>query len=250
MPRGIPVAAALGLWLCCGLSGRAGEDGARALLARAIKAHGGDKALAGLATLQRLGKGKVYAHLNAPFTAVLLYQLPHRSKIALDVDYKGKTHAYIEVLDGKKGWVKNFTGKTNPMDDQALTEAQQMLTVERAIGLVALQDSSYKLSAVGASKVGDRDAVGLRVEKKGCRDVNLFFDKETHLLLKAEYRALDLDKQEVTQEKFFSDYQTLSSGAKVPGKMVLKNDGKNFVEIEITETTPVERHDDGAFVQP
>jgi len=67
MRRGIPVAAALGLWLCCGLSGQAGQDDARALLAKAIKAHGGGKALAGLASLQRLGKGKVYAHLNAPF---------------------------------------------------------------------------------------------------------------------------------------------------------------------------------------
>ena len=250
MRSGTPVAAALGLWLCCGLPGQAGEDDARALLAKAIQAHGGDKALAGLASLQRSGKGKVYAHLNAPFTAELLYQLPHRSKIALAVDYKGQTYAYIQVLDGNKGWVKDFTGKTNPMDAQALREAQQLLTVERAIGLVALQDRGYKLSALGASKVGDRDAVGLRAEKEGCRGVNLHFDKQTHLLLKAEYRAVDLEKQEVTQEKYFSDYQTLPSGAKVPGKMVLKNDGKNFVEIDITETTPVERHDDGAFAKP
>jgi hypothetical protein len=250
MRRGIPVAAALGLWLCGGLSGQAGQDDARALLAKAIKAHGGGKALAGLASLQRSGKGKVYAHLNAPFTAELLYQLPHRSKMALAVDYKGKTYAYIQVLDGNKGWVKDFTGKTNPMDAQALREAQQLLTVERAIGLVALKDRSYQLSALGASKVGDRDAVGLRVEKKGCRDVNLYFDKRTHLLLKAEYRALDLEKREVTQAKYFSDYQTLSGGATVPGKMVLKNDGKRFVEIDITETTPVERHDDSAFAEP
>src|SRR5262249_44732455 len=153
MRRGIPVAAALGLWLCCGLSGQAGEDDARALLAKAIKAHGGDKALAGLASLQRLGKGKVYAHLNAPFTAELLYQLPHRSKIALDVDYKGKTYAYIQVLDGNKGWVKDFTGKTDPMDAQALREAQQLLTVERARPGRA---PGQGLQAVGAGRVEGR----------------------------------------------------------------------------------------------
>jgi hypothetical protein len=250
MRRLIPVAAALGLWLCGGLSGQAGDDSSRALLARAIKAHGGDKALAGLAAIERRGKGKVHASLNSPFTAELLYQQPDRSKIALDVDFKGKNYMYIQVLNGKKGWVKDFTGKTNPMDAQALAEAQQLMTVEKAINLVALKDKGYKLSSLGEAKVEGRDAVGLQVSRKGCRDVNLFFDKATHLLLKAEYRALDLNKQEVTQEKFFSDYQTLPGGAKVPGKMVLKNDGKLFVELEVTETTVVERHEDGAFAKP
>jgi hypothetical protein len=248
--KGIPIAAAFGLWLCCGLSGRAGEDEPRKLLARAIKAHGGDKPLAALAVVQRRGKGKIHATLNAPFTAELVQQIPDRSRLALDVDFKGKTYEYIQILNGKKGWVKDFTGKTNAMDAEALKEAQQMMTVERALRLVALKDKSYQLSSLGAAKVGDRDAVGLQVKKEGCRDVNLFFDKKTHLLLKAEYRALDLDKQEVTQEKFFSDYQTLPGGAKVPGKMVLKNDGKLFVEVEFTETTVLEQPDAGAFAKP
>jgi hypothetical protein len=250
MRRFIPVGAALVLWLGWGLCAPAQEDEARALLARAIKAHGGPKALATLAAVQQRGKGQVYTPLEAPFTVEILYQFPDRSKIALEVEVKGKSYMYIRVFDGKKGWVKDFTGNTNAMDAQELAEARQLMTVEKAIGLVALADKSYQLSSLGKTKIDGREAVGLRVTKDGCRDVSLFFDSATHLLLKAEYRALDLNKQEVTQEKLFSDYKTLPGGLKVPGKMVLLNDGKRFVEIEISETTVVERHDDSAFAKP
>jgi hypothetical protein len=246
----VRVAAVLGVSVVLALSGRAQEEEARALLAKAIEAHGGEKALATLAVVQQKGKGKVWAPNEAPFTAELLWQVPDRSKIALEVDVKGKTYAYVQILDGNKGWVKDFTGNTYAMDAQALTEARQMMTVEKAINLIALKDRRYKLSPLGEAKVDGRDALGLQVSRESCRDVNLFFDKATHLLLKAEYRALDLTKQEMTQEKFFSDYKTLPGGAKVPGKMVLKNDGKPFVEIEITETLVVERHEDSAFVKP
>jgi hypothetical protein len=250
MRRFFPVVPAFALWLCWGPSGQAQEDEARAQLARAIKAHGGPKALATLAVVQQTGKGMVHEPLEAPFTAEILTQAPDRSKIALEVEVKGATYTYIKVLNGKKGWVKDFTGKTNPMDEQELAEAQQLMTVERAIGLVALTDKGYQLSSLGKAKVKGRDAVGLRATKEGCRDVSLFFDSATHLLLKAEYRALNLNKQEVTQEKYFSAYKTLPGGLKVPGKMELTNDGKRFVEIEITETTVVDRHDDSAFAKP
>jgi hypothetical protein len=250
MRRLVPGAVLLSLWPVLALCGRAQEDDARALLAKAIKAHGGEKALATLAAVQQTGKGKVWAPNEAPFTAELLWQIPDRSKIALAVDVKGKTYAYIQILNRDKGWVKDFTGNVYAMDKQQLAEARQMMTVEKAINLVALKDRGYKLSPLGEAKVEGRDALGLQVTREGCRDVNLFFDKTTHLLLKAEYRALDLTKQEVTQEKFFSDYKTLASGAKVPGKMVLRNDGKPFVEIEITETNVVDRHDDAAFAKP
>src|SRR5262245_45151377 len=119
--------ATLGLWLVPGLYGRAQQDESRALLAKAIKAHGGEKALAALAALQQKGKGRVWIPNESPFTAELLSQAPDKNKIALDVDVKGKTYAYVQVLDGDKGWVKDFTGNTYAMDAPALTEAKQLM---------------------------------------------------------------------------------------------------------------------------
>jgi hypothetical protein len=250
MRRFVPVVPALTLWLCWGVCSQVQPDEARALLAKAIKAHGGAKALATLSTFQQKGKGQLFAPFEAPFTAEIFSQAPDKNKLALEVELKGATHTYIKVLNGAKGWVRDFTRKTNPMDAEDLAEAQQMMTVERAIGLVALTDKGYQLSSLGKAKVEGRDAVGLRATKERCRDVSLFFDSATHLLLKVEYRALNLNKEEVTQEKLLSDYKTLPRGLKVPGKMVINNDGKRFVEFEITETTAVDRHDDSVFAKP
>jgi len=250
MRRFVSVMLAITLWLCWGPCGRAQEDEPRTVLAKAIKAHGGAKALVTLRAFVQTGKGRLYAPFEAPFTAEIRSQAPDKHKIALEVELKGATHTYIKVLNGTRGWVRDFTRKTNAMDEQDLAEAQQMMTVDKAIGLIALMDKTYQLSSFGKATVEGRDALGLRVMKAGCRDVSLFFDSASHLLLKAEYRARDLNKEEVTQEKLFSDYKTLPSGLKVPGKMIINNDGKRFVEFEIAETTVVERHDEGAFAKP
>src|SRR5205085_7888654 len=90
-------------------------------------------------------------------------------------------------------------------------------------------------------KVKDHDAVGVQVTKKGFRDVNLYFDKKTHTLLKAEYRAFDeFSKKEVTQEKFMLGYKEVAGGLKAPSKLEIHNDGKKALEIEISEMTFLE----------
>src|SRR5262245_8837105 len=98
MRRFVLVVPALTLWLCRGLAGQAQEDEARALLAKAIQAHGGPKALATLSAVQHRGKGQVYTPLEAPFTAELLSQFPDKNKIALAVEVKGAIHMYTKVL--------------------------------------------------------------------------------------------------------------------------------------------------------
>ena len=91
----------------------------------------------------------------------------------------------------------------------------------------------------------------MQVTKKGKRDVNLYFDKKTNLLVKAEYRALDpFTLQEVAQEKLFSGYKELVPGLKMASKELINSDGKRFMDMEITELRQVERHDDSVFARP
>jgi hypothetical protein len=246
----VPLSLALGVCLVLGGSGRAQEDEARALVAKAIKAHGGDKALAALTAVQMKAKGKIQIMgMEIPFTAEIFSQHPDKLKAVIDINVNNMNFQVIQVVNGKKGW-ESLGGMTKEMDAQQLTEAIEMMHVERVASLVPLKDKSYKLSPLGEMKVEGRDAVGLQVTKQGARDVNLFFDKENHMLLKAEYRALDPNKQEVTQEKIFSEYKALPSGAKVPMKMVLNNDGKRYIDIEVTDATAVERHEDSVFAKP
>ncbi len=117
--------------------------------------------------------------------------------------------------------------------------------------LVCLNEKDYKLSALGEVKVGDRPAIGVRVQRKGYRDVNLFFDKDKSLLLKMETRVKDIMQggQEYTSATVYADYKKVE-GMEIPHKVTIERDGKAFVEGEITEVKLSEKLGDSLFEKP
>ena len=231
------------------LYARGQGDESRAIIDKAIKAHGGAKKLEAIKAVQIKAKGKIYQPMEFPFTAEICSQPPDKMKLTADLEVNNMNIAFVQVFDGKKGW-QSVAGMTKEVDADELKEFKEQMHVEEVASLVPLKDKSYKLSALGETKVGDQDTVGVQVTKKGRRDVNLYFDKQTHLLLKAEYRALDPSKQEVTQEKLFQNYKDVG-GMKLPGRMVVNNDGKKFLDLEITEATPMESpFDESVFAKP
>jgi outer membrane lipoprotein-sorting protein len=241
---------ACGVCLCLawGLYGQ--EGGPRAIIDKAIKAHGGAKKLEAIKAMHIKGKGKIVSPMELPFTLELSIQPPDKLKANIDIEVNNMTIAVVQVINGKKGWASAM-GMTKELEADELKEAREQFHVEKVTSLIALKDKSYKLSALGDAKVGDREAVGVQVTKKGLRDVNLYFDKKTHLLLKSEYRAIEpFSKQEVTQEKLYLNYKAVG-GIQSPTKMVVNNDGKKFMDIEITETTPMETpFEDSVFAKP
>jgi hypothetical protein len=243
------LACAVCLFLAWGLYGQ-GQDGEpRAIIDKAIQAHGGAKKLAAIKAVQMKGKGKIYVPMEASFTAEITAQPPDKQRLSADLEINNMNFHFVQVFDGKKGW-QGVAGMIKELDADEVKEARQQAHVGEVETLIVLKDKSYKLSSLGESKVEGKDVVGVQVTKKGWRDVNLFFDKKTHLLLKAEYRALNPEKQEVTQEKLFLDYKDVE-GYKAPGRMVINNDGKKFLDMEITEATPLETPlDASVFAKP
>jgi hypothetical protein len=242
--------AALGLWLGVALQSGAQEDESRALVEKAIKAHGGADKLSRANAKLLKAKGKVnIMNMDLPVTFEVHIQLPDRTKLAGELEINNMTIAVTQVYDGKKGW-QSFLGKTQEMDKKTLEELKNNLYVEKLTNLVELRDRAYKLSPLGEGKVEGRDAVGIQVTKKGARDVNLWFDKQTHTLVKLEHRAFDNNTmQDVNQEKIFTEYKDVN-GLKVPGRVLVKHDGNRFADFEVTETTFVDRHDDSIFAKP
>jgi hypothetical protein len=239
------------LFLAWGLYGQGQDNESRAIIDKAIKAHGGAKKLAAVKAIQTKGKGKIYQPMEIPFTLDLSVQPPDKLKLNLNIDINNMNIPIVQVFDGKKGWA-SVMGMVKELEADEIKEAKNQFHVEKVTSLIALtKDKSYKLSPLGEAKVGDREAVGVQVTQKDQRDVNLYFDKKTHMLLKAEYRALDpFSKQEVAQEKLYQDYKDVG-GFKTPGRLVVNNDGKKFMVIEITETTPMETpFDASVFAKP
>jgi hypothetical protein len=222
----------------------------KALLARAIKAHGGEKKLARYKAFTMKYKGKSYIVQEADYTAELAVQYPDQMKSEITVEAGGMTLTFATVLNKDKGWRK-MNDSTTALDKDQLKEEKEGMYAQRVTRLVGLGGKGYKLSTLGETKVGDKPAVGLTVSHKGHRDINLYFDKKTHLLLKASYQVKDMGSdKEVEQEIFYQDYKK-AEGVQRASKIRIKRDGKKWVDVdEVTEFRLVDKLDDSEFAKP
>jgi len=242
-------------WLCAlsflalaaAAPARAGDDDVKAVVEKAIKAQGGADEIAKYPAARLTLKGKFYGMGGdgVDFTSTSAVQQPDRSRN----EVTGDQFKFLQVVNGDKGWIK-LNDNVQDMDKDQLAEARETLHAGAVQRLVGLTGKDYKLSSLGESKVGDKAAVGVHVERKGRRDVNLFFDKDTGLLLKLETRVKDLMAgKEVTEERLFSDYKKMD-GAQVPQKVVINRDGNKYVESELTDYKRMEKLDSSLFDKP
>jgi len=217
---------------------------ARAILDKAIKAHGGAEKLAKLSLVTRKERGKYYGLGDAlPYTANSTIQLP--DKLRLEV-----VGIYLAVLDGDKGWV-HANGETKDMTKEQLAGTKIERYVDLVTTLVPLKEKEFKIEKLPTVKVNDQPAVGVKVTRKDRPTVSLYFDEKTGLLVKTRWRPKSAEKgdAEVDQETFYSDFKDTPAG-KVAGKIVVKRDGELYLETEREEVKPIEKAAKDAFAKP
>ncbi|MBY0522301.1 MAG: hypothetical protein K2R98_02835 [Gemmataceae bacterium] len=224
----------------------------KAIIDKAIKAHGGaenvTKFKAGTAKM----KGKVeVGGMTIEYNASASIQVPNKMRVDTDIDVMGQKFTFIQVINGDKGWIR-FMDKTMDMDKDQVAEAQEQMYVQWVTSLAPLNNKEFKFSPLGEVKVGDIEAVGVQVSHKDRRDVSLFFDKKTGLLVKSETRSKDVqggNGQEFTAETIYSGHKEFN-GTKHATKHILKRDGKDFGTAEVTEYTSADKLDDSTFAKP
>jgi hypothetical protein len=128
---------------------------------------------------------------------------------------------------------------------------REQLNALRISRLTALTEKEYKLSPLAEENIDGRPAIGVRVEHKGFRDVNLFFDKESYLLLKTQTLIKDPLRggEEVAAETVYGDYRDIN-GVMTAHKFSIKYDGKAYNEGEVTDVNYSETLDDNIFEKP
>jgi len=243
-------------WLTCSLVGagavaRADDQGnAKAIIDRAAKAMGIDAKGAKYKASTFKVKGIYHGMGNPiPYTAEFAIQFPSQSRNMVEADVGGQKFVIGNVVNGDKGWRK-VNDDVTEMDKDALAEQKEALYANYVVTLVPLQEPGYTLSPLGDSKVGDHEAVGVKVSHKGYRDVSLFFDKKTGFLIKAEHRVKDdMTQQEMTQETLYSDYKNID-GIQEPAKMTIKRDGNLYIESENSDLKHLENLDASKFDKP
>jgi hypothetical protein len=223
----------------------------KAVLAKAIKAAGGADKLGKEKAFTAKFKGKFYmGESGIDYTLELFVQFPGQAKSVISFEVNGMALTVTSVLNKDKGWVK-IGDNTMDLDKDRLAEEKEKMYARTLEGLVMLTDKAYTLATVGEVKVGKHDAVGIKVSSKGHRDVNLFFDKKTGLLVKSETMVKkEGSDMEVSQEVIYEAYKEVD-GIKRPTKIQIKQDGKKFVDVdEITEIKVEEKLDDSTFDKP
>lgn len=173
------------------------DDGAaaRALIDAAVRAHGGEAALAKYPVKTVKTEGIFQGYDRTPVFFHTCETTTHGAeqyRMALNGDMQKQKFQIVNVLDGGRGWIKQAGGTvqdTSPCTPAQLANFQEGGYATWVATLVPLKGREFTLSPAGEQKHGERALAGVRVSNKGHRDVSLFFDKQSHLLVKTEERG-------------------------------------------------------------
>jgi hypothetical protein len=229
-------------------SARAADE-PKDILAKAIKAHGGEDAL----TKNKAGQFKSKGKMDLPgvgeveFTQEVAFMVPGKFKETVELKIAGMNISVVTLANGDKQSIE-LNGKATDLTDGvkgALKTAGHILEIGR---LVPLNDKKYELSIIGEDKVEGKKVIGIRVATKDKPDVSMYFDTETGLLTKLEYRTVDVQSgNEINEERIITEYGKGKDGLPAPKTALLKREGKKFLELEILEYTSLEKLDDSEF---
>ena len=248
MIRSMRLVAVLACFLLPAIVVRADDD-CKAVIDKAIKAHGGVEKLTKFTGGRSKSKGAIELGGGLNFTSESAFQHPDKFKESLELDVMGNKVTIVTVFDGEKGWI-GTNGDVKEMDDTVLNACKEQTHFMQLTRMTMLKDKKVEFSPLGEAKVNDKPAIGVKISAKGHKDVNMFFDKETGLVVKVERQTLDaMSGKEVSEERIITEYQDID-GLKVAKKLVINRDGKKFMEVELLEHKPQEKLDASEFAKP
>lgn len=238
------IAFALSAWTA--VSSAQDAAGAKAVIDKAIAAAGGEKFVKFPAASWK-AKGVINVNdQRFEFTGEWHVQFPNRMRRVLETDNGIKLTVFV---DGDKTWT-NAGANIGEVKDAAAALRDEMY-VQWVAGLACLRRPGFETAVLGDAQVDGRAAVQVRVTRKERPQVLLYFDKGTHLLVKHDRNGgcpYGLRQDNFEEERTYSDYKEFD-GIKRPTRVVVKRDGKVFIEMDRSEIQPLEKLDDAMFAR-
>jgi len=239
-----------GLILAAPQAARGAEDDAATIVEKAVKAHfpkGVDTKNQGTFTKS---KGTIHVMgLNIEFTQEVTVKLPDKFKEIIEMNVMNVKVNVTSVFNGKEAYIR-ANDKEVPVNDDILGAFKEAAYIMGMMQGLFVKDKAVKLSLVGEVKFKDKPVIGVNISREGKKDINLYFDKTTHLITKSEARTKDLmSGQEVAEERIVTEYQEVA-GRKVAKKVEIVRDGKPYMELEVQDVTILEMVDDSEFAKP
>lgn len=236
--------------MCPGVA--AADEAGRAVVQRAVEAHGGPAKVAKLRVMRIKVEGAMTVAAGQPPVPLVIedwWQIPDQYKTTSRLELDGKRVTQTQAIDGQAGWLQ-VGGQVQDMPKEAVAEMREQKYAEDLDRLGFLADRSFEVTSLGEARVGDRPAVGVVVKSKGHRDVKLYFDKASGRVVKREHPVLDgATGKEVVQAVVFGDYRE-TDGVPCYRTLTAYRDGKTFFEGRVVEVEFFERLDEKVFAKP
>jgi hypothetical protein len=216
------------------------------LLARAIRAHGGEERLMADRAEQVQMRGVHYVgQTEVPFTNTITLHWPGRFKSVLN---RGKTQV-INLLDGERAALV-VDGQVQQMPATQLGQMRQTLALNHIMRLVPLvRDQAVSLTPLGEYTIQGTAVVGLAVQRAGWPEVKLFFDKQTALLRASEQVLRTPGSPPVVQQARYSDHRDVGGYVR-PGTVTVYRDGKKVMHAVLIQARRLEKIDAAEFRLP
>ena len=228
------------------------EDKPRDIIERAITAHGGQEKLA------KITCDKVKAHGvmhvgddDVPFTTETYVQLPAQFKSTVVATQNDRKRTIVQILNGGKTSV-TVDGQPIKVTVASDLEMRENMHLERAVRLVPLlADKAFELAHLEDTKVNDQPVFAVKVSMKGHKDLRMYFDQATNLLVKTEHKLEEpKEGKEFTQEEYYGDFKDLGGGFKRPTRITVYRDGKKIMEAKLTDVKYLDRIPQAEFTKP
>lgn len=247
-------------------AGERDDAQARAIIDKAILAHGGAEKLSPFKAVSAkwVGKHKIENQYYGDAVRVVTYEMPTSDmpdKIRFDFEVenpKGSSFAFTRVVNGKQGWQGSARG-TRDLKAAEVAQIVDELYAHWLASVVPFQDvlhkdKGFEFSVWGHVAVDGKDAVGVRVSRQGRPEVILFFNKQSGLVVKSERRAKDpVTNEEYTAESIYRDHKAFQ-GVLWPTLRLDRRNGQDLEEnsgrFELTEYAARDKLAESSLARP
>ena len=232
------------------LTSRAGEQEAKAVLDKAVKALGGEEKLSKVKAFTTKAKGTVSFEGNDnPFTGETTIQGLDKFRSEFEGEFNGNRFKGVTVLNGDRAW-RRFGDDAMSLDGDALANEKRVVYLQLVpVLILPLKGKDFKVESAPEEKVDDKPAAVVKATGPDGKEFTLYFDKESGLPVKQTATVAGFRGGEFTQETTYHDYKDFD-GLKKATKTRSTRDGQRFVDAEVTEFKVVDDVAPETFSEP
>ena len=225
----------------------AAQDAPKAVIEKAVAAHGGAAALDKYPGQKTTLKGTITAQgMEIELAGTILRAYPDKEKTTATLNVAGMELPLVAVTNGKATSL-TIGGQAQPLDDDRKAESLFGAYTTNLTRLTPLlNDKAYTLKAGPGAAVAGRPAVAVVVEHADFKPVTLYFDKETGRLVKATRTGKDQDGQDAERESLFADYKAVN-GVQLPHTLTSSVGGKPLSKFTVEKYELLEKVDASEF---